>query len=281
MQDLLLGGIPKERNYRLLIESDKYKRIETFSNSFLSSNKDFLENYSKRWVKDPLHQWSRQWEYPYVFNRVESVVQSNATTKILDAGSGITFFPYYLKSLHPFTDICCVDNDKTLENIYQEINAHSKDKVNFSCSDLEELPYAQNWFDVVYCISVLEHTDAYAEIIEEFHKVLRPGGRLVITFDISLDGIRDVSIEKGTKLLRTITEKFKSVEDIRLELTSEVSEPDIFTTHSAKAIDPNLLPWKFPQFMYRINSIIRGHRLGTWPPSLTVFCLNVEKRFDQ
>ena len=278
VQAQLSSGIPKDPDYRLLIQSERYKAMEKFSDSFLSINRKFLENYAKRWVRDSLHQWSRQWEYPYVFNRVETIIKNRETSKILDAGSGITFFPYFLKSLYPSMDVYCADNDTNLESIYQQINMHGPVQVNFSCSDLKKLPFALEQFDVVYCVSVLEHTDDYAGIIEEFHKVLRPGGRLVITFDISLDGTRDISVEKGTRLLNSLAEKFDIVEDVSFELGSDVSASDVFTTHTAKEIDPNLLPWKLPQFVYRLNSFLRGSRFGTWPPLLTVFCLNMEKR---
>jgi hypothetical protein len=125
---------------------------------------------------------------------------------------------------------------------------------------------------------VLEHTDDYATIIEEFYKALRPGGQLVITFDLSLDGTRDISLEKGTQLLKSLTDKFDVQEDIPLELNSITLAPDIFTTHTASKIDPNLLPWKLPQFVYRFNAFIRGNRFGTWPPLLTVFCLSLNKK---
>jgi SAM-dependent methyltransferase len=278
VQNRLLSGIPTDHNYRSLIRSGKFQEMEKFSENFLSVNKKFLGKYAQRWVKDPLHQWSRQWEYPYVFNRVETVLQNKRVSKTLDAGSGITFFPYFIKSLYPETEIYCVDNDAQLEAVYQQINAHGKERINFLCSDLKELPFPPEQFDVIYCVSVLEHTDDYAGIIEGFHKTLKPGGKLVITFDLSLDGTRDINVEKGTQLLKSLTEKFDSREDVPLELNSIISAPDIFTTHTAKKIDPGLLPWTLPQLVYRLNSFIRGTRFGAWPPLLTVFCLSLENK---
>lgn len=277
MSSQLFGGIPKIREYTLLIESGEFKKLEQFSDSFLSVNKKILGNYASRWVKDPLHQWSRQWEYPYVFDKVQSSVKNTETTRILDAGSGVTFFPYYIKSNYPSSDVYCADNDEKFEKIYQHINAHGSDKVKFSCCDLKKLPYEDNWFDVIYCVSVLEHTDAYSEILNEFRRVLRPGGRLVITFDISLDGTRDISIEKGAILLKSFTEQFNVAKDISFDLASSASMLDIFTTHAAKRINPDLLPWNFPALVYRINSFVKGKKMSVWPPLLTVFCLSAEK----
>ncbi len=274
----LFSGVPTNSDYRSLIKSDKFREMEKFSEDFLSINKKFLGRYARRWVSDPLHQWSRQWEYPYAFSRIESSLQTKESKNILDAGSGITFFPYFIKSLYPATDIYCVDSDPELENIYQRINAHREEKVNFSCSDLKKLPFTSEQFDTIYCVSVLEHTEDYSGIIQGFYKLLKPGGKLVITFDLSLDGTRDISVEKGTQLLKSLTGTFEDWEATPLDLHATLLTPDIFTTHTAKEVDPNLLPWTLPRFVYRFNAFMRGASFGTWPPLLTVFCLSLAKK---
>lgn len=278
MQNRLLSGIPSNSAYKALIKSEKFREMEKFSENFLSVNKKFLGRYARRWVSDPLHQWSRQWEYPYAFSQIESVLQPDQSKNILDAGSGITFFPYFIKSLCPAADICCVDNDPELENIYQRVNDQRQEKVYFSCSDLKALPFAPEQFDAIYCVSVLEHTDDYSGIIQGFYKILKPGGKLVITFDLSLEGTRDISVEKGTQLLTSLTGTFEDWEATPLDLHATLLTPDVFTTHTAKEIDPNLLPWTLPRFVYRFNAFMRGASFGTWPPLLTVFCLSLGKK---
>jgi len=278
MRNSLLDGIPKESDYRLLLESKEFKDLERLSNHFLSVNKKNLEGYAKKWVEDPLHQWSRQWEYPFVFSRIQPILETKGTAKILDAGSGVTFFPYYIKSQYDYADIYCNDYDTSLEGIFHRINANGDNKIKFSCSDLRELRYENGIFDVIYCISVLEHTDDYVEIIEGFNRILKPSGRLIITFDISLDGKHDISVEKGTALLKSLTEQFDYDKDISLDIRSYVSMPGIFTTLTANNINANLLPWKYPTLIYRIRSLIAGKGFCSWPPPLTVFCLGLTKR---
>ena len=53
---------------------------------------------------------------------------------------------------------------------------------------LQKLDMPNESLDVICCISVLEHTDNYGEIVREFARVLKRGGLLVLTFDLSLDG---------------------------------------------------------------------------------------------
>ncbi len=46
-------------------------------------------------------------------------------------------------------------------------------------ADAAELPFADDSFDLVVCVEVLEHLFAPQEAAREIHRVLRPGGRLV------------------------------------------------------------------------------------------------------
>jgi SAM-dependent methyltransferase len=280
MRDLLSGGIPREDQYRSLLESTGFKEMEGFSNQFLSVHEDALKDYARKWVADPLHQWSRQWEYPFVFTRVEPVLQNKGTARIFDAGSGVTFFPYYIGSQYGSADIHCGDNDGSLEDIFQRINSKSEQRVEFSCSDVRSLPYEDRWFDAVFCISVLEHTDDYEEIIQEFFRVLQPGGKLIVTLDVSLDGTRHISVDKGTVLLEALARRFANDEGCSLDLGSYLSSPGIFTTLTAKSIDPGLLPWSLPAFVYRMRYLLAGKGLRAWPPPITVFCLSLTKRAD-
>lgn len=273
----LLDGIPIKQDYLSLIKSDEFNKMKAFSVQFLLSNEGNLGRYAKQWVKDPFSQWSRQWEYPFVFSRIKSLCLKNKTARILDAGSGVTFFPYYIKSCFPSTAINCADNDRNLEKVYRKINNQSIQKVEFRRTDLKKLPYKDDWFDVVYCVSVLEHTKDYGVIIEEFHRILKPGGSLFVTFDLSLDGSRDVTIKMGTALLELLTQKFATAENTKHDLNYQVDKPDIFTTLSANEINTSLLPWKLPSFLYQIKSLILGRGFIHWPPLLTIYCASFAK----
>jgi SAM-dependent methyltransferase len=47
-------------------------------------------------------------------------------------------------------------------------------------SELNRLPFSDASFDVVNCRLVIEHVGAPGDVLKEFHRVLRPGGRLAI-----------------------------------------------------------------------------------------------------
>ncbi len=55
------------------------------------------------------------------------------------------------------------------------------DKKGFSCQgDSENLPFADNSFDIVYSNGVLHHTVSTVKAVEEVFRVLKPSGRAVI-----------------------------------------------------------------------------------------------------
>lgn len=270
-------GIPQEHDYKELIASDSFKEMEGFSDNFLSANKDILREYMNKWVADPLHQWSRQWEYPFVYDKLKEMIGREPSPRILDAGSGVTFFPYYLCQSGAATVYCC-DYDNSLATIYQQINENRDEDVKFSTADLRSLPYDDQFFHMIYCISVLEHTDEYEKIIDEFHRILQPGGRLVVTIDLSLDGTREIDLDRGNLLLSALAKRFAKSPELSLDLRAQVSVPGIFTTLTARDIDPGLLPWKQRSLLRRLKSFIKTGKLGVWPPPLTVFCLSLTKR---
>ncbi len=70
--------------------------------------------------------------------------------------------------------------------------------VRYTSGDLTALPFDDGHFDVVTCVSVLEHLSPEAQAlgVREMARVLRPGGRLLITYDR-----HDVDLTAG--LIRT------------------------------------------------------------------------------
>jgi ubiquinone/menaquinone biosynthesis C-methylase UbiE len=59
------------------------------------------------------------------------------------------------------------------------------DKVKFTQCNISELPYTDSMFDIVVCVSSLEHIDkdTILEGLHEFERVLKPAGRVILTCD--------------------------------------------------------------------------------------------------
>ncbi|KXK29102.1 MAG: Ubiquinone/menaquinone biosynthesis C-methyltransferase UbiE [Candidatus Hinthialibacteria bacterium OLB16] len=47
--------------------------------------------------------------------------------------------------------------------------------------DLENLPFADGSFNTVFCSQVLEHVPEPEKVLVEFHRILKPGGKVLLT----------------------------------------------------------------------------------------------------
>lgn len=134
----------------------------------------------------PLH-ISRQTEYPWAV--VES--ELNKDHIVLDVSSGHSVLKYALANR--VRHVVCSEYEsnymltvqKTLDNHKQRTGL---DNITLIHADARKLPYCDNWFDRIFCISVLEHiNDDPLVSIKEMIRILKPGGILMLSFDIALD----------------------------------------------------------------------------------------------
>ena len=68
-------------------------------------------------------------------------------------------------------------------------------RAEFVCHKLEEAGFADGSFDKIFSFSVIEHIPNYVEVLREAHRVLKPGGQMVISVD-SLVGMSAERIER-------------------------------------------------------------------------------------
>jgi SAM-dependent methyltransferase len=234
--------------------------MERFSNQFLERNRRELAAYARHWVKDPLHQWSRQWEYPYVEQKLLARFEptDGREVRLLDAGSGLTFFPSWLAERLPRAFIECCDSDATSVETGTRLHHGAGDRIRYRAAQIQSLPYADRSFDAVYCISVLEHTRNYAEVVREFRRVLAPGGCLIVTFDISPDGRSEIDVAGARGLLAALEQHFQTVDAPGSdELEEQLARPRPLSTGYAKATRPELVPWQ-RTLRSTLGTLVRG-----------------------
>lgn len=58
---------------------------------------------------------------------------------------------------------------------------HRHPKAPLACGDVERLPFADNTFDAIVMLEVIEHTGSDVAAIAEIRRVLKPGGTLVLS----------------------------------------------------------------------------------------------------
>jgi len=265
--DILPQGIPLIKDYLNLLRTNLYVEMESFSNSVIKS----------RWYKhDMFHDWSRRWEYSFAYSHIRHCAISiskfmhpSDKVEILDAGSGFTFFPYYISYKHSNSKVYCCDYDRSLADVFDNVNKITKRPVDFKVYNLENLGYANDFFHIVYCISVLEHTSGHEKIFEELKRVLKPNGLLIVTFDVSLE-----DKEKGVKVAQIILNKLNSrfkATNASLKTLSISSEHEILTTKFARNFDENSLPWALTwmSMLSKLRKLKVPQRHFSF---LTVFC---------
>jgi ubiquinone/menaquinone biosynthesis C-methylase UbiE len=76
-----------------------------------------------------------------------------------------------------------------------------KYKVNYQNGDITSLPFKDEEFDVVSCVSVLEHMskDDQLKSIKEMSRVVKKGGKLIITYDKKED-LTDLFIRESATI---------------------------------------------------------------------------------
>lgn len=106
----------------------------------------------------------------YFQQRLEQIVRPG--DRILDAGCGAGKFSRMDFAKEIGCHLTGVDLQEALGR-----NQQMDSRVR---ADLKRLPFSDKSFDVVNCRLVIEHLDAPQAALDEFHRVLAPGGRLAI-----------------------------------------------------------------------------------------------------
>lgn len=284
----LPDAYPPAAIYDGLLRHPLHERMRRFADEFRARNADALSDYARQWVADPLHHWSRRWEYPYVFEQLERFAaerEGDEGLRILDAGSGLTFFPHFVARKLPVAAIRCVDRDAAIARDAARLGPPASPKVSYATGDLSRLDAPDAAYDCAYCISVLEHCGSYEEIVAELARVLRPGGRLILTIDVSLDGRAEIPREEAERLVRLLAAQFEPLAPYP-SLVGHVEAERVVTTGHAGRLDPSLLPWSRPSagallrrlanpatFPWR-RALGRAFGGGAGAPSeLTFFCM--------
>jgi len=112
---------------------------------------------------------SKRWEYPWALRRARLAPGS----RVLDGGCGASIFPLFLQQLR--CRVAALDPQPPAP----------LDAIQYICGELQQLPFAAESFDAVFCISVIEHlpVDAMPRALHELARVLKPEGRLLLTTD--------------------------------------------------------------------------------------------------
>lgn len=127
----------------------------------------------------------RLWGIPHMGLRIRARIISKSPHKtgvLLDAGCGVGIYDLEFGRRSTFRRIVGIDLDQSKLSLAQN---HKKDlnlqNVFFNIGNLTYLPYKDKSFDHIICSDVLEHINNDTKVIEEFFRVLKLQGRLIVT----------------------------------------------------------------------------------------------------
>ena len=150
----------------------------------------YNDNYYQEWLDKQREKRIRMWARR--LNRIEKLRQGN---RLLDVGCGEgTFLQLAKKNGWQISG--------TEASSYAAEYAANVLKVDIFCGELPDAAYPENSFDIVTMWHVLEHvTNPYSYLIE-IHRILKPGGLLVLAVPNVNNLIMQIAyrIVKGRKL---------------------------------------------------------------------------------
>lgn len=141
-----------------------------------------LETSLKAPLSSSIHP-SRRFEYPWVCLNLMNAGNNNNKT-ILDVGTGKNVLPFLLAEVFKTVHALDIDHD-----CVKWLTETSKQYKNMTAKqgDIISLPYGNEAFDNVMCISVLEHlpNDKIVKALQELFRVTRPNGVIYLTMDVA------------------------------------------------------------------------------------------------
>lgn len=246
-----------------------FRTLEGQQREFLAKEEAFRSaNYP--WPRDPLHTWSRVWEYPYCYYQLRSWRASwtaQDKPRVVDVGSGVTFFPFSMARLGCY--VTCSDTDPICDSDISRAAAvisHSPGIVDSRVTDGSSLPFRDAEVDVVTCISVLEHIPRFEETVSEIARILKPNGLLLVTIDLDLRGGAEIGTRRHRDLTAALDREFRL-----LWPETTVHPRNVLTTsNSPWPLQPShvSLGWR----LWETVRLVRGLK----PRPLLPFCLAVQ-----
>lgn len=125
--------------------------------------------------------WSRGYEYPWI-SRYGDFQKWHT---VLDAGGGDSILQYAMASR--VSKVVNLDNDSRAWDRIKNRRIHQRFGKNIVPveGDILSIPYAEDSFFRVTCVSVLEHVSNPLKAMDELWRVTARGGRLLVTMDVA------------------------------------------------------------------------------------------------
>ena len=80
-------GFPLNELYFANKKTCRYQHMEHWSDDWQARHNVTMQRYGRKWVSDPLHWWSRSYEYSYLIQNIQSYIQNHqGVSRIVNLG---------------------------------------------------------------------------------------------------------------------------------------------------------------------------------------------------
>ena len=108
-----------------------------------------------------------------------TLVLRHAEGRILDAGTGTGRFAIPLAKING-NSVVALDYSHEMLDLNQRLSAAQGIRsIEYMQGDVEHLPFKDNEFDSVVSITVVRHFPQWRAILDEYIRVVRPGGKII------------------------------------------------------------------------------------------------------
>jgi ubiquinone/menaquinone biosynthesis C-methylase UbiE len=167
---------------------------------------------------------------PATDGRVQAIfAEVGQARRVLDAGCGKGRYAAVLKQHFPRVEVHASD-------LSPEMLRHVPAGIETKVATIQDLPYPDQHFDLVYCVEALEHVPDPQAALREMARILAPGGRMVI-------------IDKNNAMLGSLEiqpwERWFDVEGLCAQMAEAgVPAQARFVSHNERPADGLFVAWR-------------------------------------
>jgi SAM-dependent methyltransferase len=137
---------------------------------YVLGSRDYFEFY------DTLREKVESIPYSYALHEYKEFTGK----KVLDVGCGNGYV--LSKYATEGAMVCGIDITQASIDLCQKRFAHLQLQGDFQVADAQNIPFPDNTFECVCSMGVLHHVPDTQKALDEIHRVLKPGGRLIVMF---------------------------------------------------------------------------------------------------
>ena len=131
----------------------------------------------REWSQGEMRQLLEPTPVEFMPSRARASIQMVEGEVVLDVGCGAGSFAYHIAS--KVSKVVAIDILESSIEIAKDF--FSLPNIEFIAGDLFQLDFPDNSFDCILFLETIEHVDNPVKFLNEFHRILKPNGCLIIS----------------------------------------------------------------------------------------------------